>query len=172
MFSESLLAHGTVLRPFHHVILSTGQVTIQPRESVPNSVLATLRPVVAAQGGAVPGTPEWFLYFWCPSIEERNCGFGIFQIADCPGQSLTPAMMAIACWEEAISAKLWSAVAQAYIPLDFLRRYGLWHEMPLSAPRTPWLASWLYPWVMEADVSNIRRLTAIAVDVAWALTET
>lgn len=163
---------SAVLRSFQFVSLSTGQDGMEPRELVPDSIVAALRPVIEAGGGPVPGIPEWFLHFWSPSAEdERNCGYAIFQIADRPGQSANPAAMTVACWEEAMSAQLWTTVAHLYEPLNAFRALGLWKRMPLAAPRTPWLAAWLCPLVLQMDVAKARWLVPIQVGVAWTLTE-
>lgn len=147
---------------------------MQPRDAVPDSVVAALRPVIAAQGGPVPYASQWFLDFWVPLTAEGHprSGAACFQIADQPHESVAPAVMAVACWKKQMSAEAWSLVAKAYNPLKPLRHVGLWRKMPPSPPPTPWLAVWIYPFLAQAAFSNVTQLGFIETSVAWALAET
>lgn len=68
------------------------------RSSADASTVAHLLPVIDAQGGPVPAMRGWYIDFMFPigGSGERLDGGAFFQIADEPGLSKRPIVMAVA----------------------------------------------------------------------------
>lgn len=162
------------MNDLHHLTLNTGHVAMQPRAAVGQDAIDRLLPVLDAEGGPVPGMEGWHLDFFFPLRADgrRLDGGAFFQIADEPGTSKRPVVMAVACWREALSADAWGQARQGYEPLrPALLPVKLWREMPFDPPPVPWLAVWLTPFVAVADVTDLRAFGGLERCVAFALME-
>jgi hypothetical protein len=155
-----------------HLTLNTGHIARIERTSVAQEVIDHLLPVIDAEGGPVPGVDGWYLDFQFPLTQDgrRNPGAAFFQISDEPGTSKRPAVMAIACWDAAMTGAAWSQVRGGYQAMrEPLRASKLWREPPTHAPVTPWLAVWLTPFAILYDAHFVGMWGDLEKCVAFAL---
>ncbi|MBB2199777.1 hypothetical protein HLH44_20510 [Gluconacetobacter sp. 1c LMG 22058] len=157
-----------------HLTLNTGHLTRTSREDVDQAVVDALLPIVDADGGPIPGIPGWYLDFMRPLNPDRSApvnGAAFFQIADQPGRSPLPAVLAVACWKENMAPAAWKQIIQGYTALEpALRSAGIWRAPPPAHPRhTPWLVVALTPFIALADAENAKAFGDLERAVAWAL---
>ena len=159
-------------RDLRHLTLNTGHVSRQRRADVAQAVIDQLRPVLDAEGGPVPGMGGWRLDLFYPTDRDqrRLNGAAFFQLADEPGPSKAPAVMAVACWDQAMAESAWSQAKQGYGALrGTLTAVGLWKPIPATPPPVPWLATWLTPAVAVAAPEDVLALGDLERCVAFAL---
>lgn len=154
----------------HHRTLNTGHVANTPRADAAQPVIDQLLPLVDAGGGPVPGLPGWHVAV-IRSPDQPGAAF--FQLAQAPGLTRTPAVMAVACWRRPDHRVAWEQAVLGYRALHGpLSSLGLWHPPPPSPPPAlPWLAVWLTPHLATIDPADLAALGDLERCVAWALAE-
>lgn len=158
----------------HHITLNTGHIARTARSDVQAHIIDRLLPILDAEGGPVPGLPGWHLDLFFP-LDDRGTpqpGAAFFQIADEPGTSKRPAVMAVACWMDAMQAQAWGqALASYHAMRPALQACDFWHDPPTKPPPLPWLAICLTPWINAAPVSDVQAFGDLERCIAWGLTE-
>ena len=160
------------MTPLSHLTLNTGHLARTARAEVGSDVVSYLLPIIDAEGGAVPGMPGWFLDFMFPIGQDggRLDGGVFFQIADEPGTSKRPVVMAVAAWTEAMAGSAWEQAMLGYrAQQPALAAFGLWREPPDGTPPLPWLAVWLTPFAGLADAQAMQAFGDLERCVVWAL---
>lgn len=156
----------------HHLAFNAGQPARVPRAAVPDGAVEALGAVLDAEAGAAPGFEGWFLDVRQPRDESgrRGSGAAYFQLAEEPGNSRRPALMAFACWQDEPSAETWDQALAAYGALrPALAEAGLWRAPPRRVPALPWLATWLTPLAREVEGATLDALAQLARYTAWTL---
>lgn len=162
---------GTMTAPLHHLTLNTGNLAAVPRYHVSQSRIDALLPGLDSGGGAIPGMDGWYLAAAFPRSAHggRASGSAYYQIADEPGLSTRPIVMAMVAWEPNAAAAAWRQALAAYEAMrPALRALDLWWE-PIAAPVLPWLAIWATPHIQLADHSVLGALGRLEADIAWSL---
>ena len=131
-------------------------------------------PLIDAEGGAIPGIEGWFVDLLSPLDAQGAIrrGAAFFQIADEPGTSKRPVVMAFACWSHDMTEEVWQQVSLGYQAMrQPLQVSELWRDPPSRPPAVPWLAVWLMPFLITADVETVALLGDLERCLAWALME-
>jgi len=155
-----------------HLTLNTGYIARTGRAEVADEVVTLLLPVLDAGGGAVPGMPGWFLDVMFPMAPSgaRLDGAAVFQVADEPGTSKWPVVVAVSAWHKDVAASAWEqAMARYRAQQRRLTHVLLWQEPPAASPPLPWLAVWLTPFFGLADAKTLEAFGDLERCVAWAL---
>lgn len=152
-----------------HLTITSGDIARTRRADVDDGVIALLTPLVAAEGGAVPGPPGWSADLWWPLADsgERIDGAAVFQIA--PGRADTPAgkapyVLAVACWREEASAAAWSQATALAAQMPPARTLGT----PLPVP---YLAVVVLPMALALDAGDLAALGDLERRLFWAIVE-
>lgn len=152
-----------------HLTITTGDIARTARADVDDAVIALLTPLVATEGGAIPGPLPWHLDRWWPLSDagERIDGTAVYQIA--PGRADTPAgeapyVLAVCCWREAASPAAWSQ-AQAFAA-QFPPARSLGPPLP-----APWLAVAMLPMALSLDAGELAALGDLERCLFWAIAE-
>lgn len=143
----------------HHLTLNTGHLRLSPRAEVSEEVIAVLRPLVAKGSAPVPGMAGWHLHFVFPED-----GAVFFQIADRPGLSKTPVLMAIVAWQAEAAATAWKTATTSYKQIC-----GPGCLAPPAMPPVPWLAVWLTPFAGRVRPDELFAFGDLERCVAWAV---
>lgn len=152
----------------HHLTSTTGHLTRTSRSKVADDVIELLRPIVEAEGGQVPFTPEWHLDVWRLLEDgEPKPGAAVFQVARGPASSdagKRPYVMAVACWREELSAEAWQ---QAHQIADMAPP----NNLPGEVPPVPWLAVTMMPAIMLLPRERVLQIGDLERCVFWTLVE-
>jgi hypothetical protein len=151
-----------------HLTLNTGHVRQSRRSEVAYSVIAALRPLIAAGGGPAPGMAGWYVDLMFPLALDgaHKPGAAFFQIARQPGMSKAPAVMCIAAWSPELSVDAWRDTVAGY---NMMRDAIDGLPAPEFAPPTPWLAAWLTPFTVDANPEMLMAIDDLERCVAWGL---
>lgn len=157
-----------------HLTLNTGHTARTTRPETSQAVLDSLRPSIKAEGGPIPGLDGWYFDLFRPLDQagQPSGGAAYFQIADEPGLSKRPAIVAVACWSPDLSLEAWNLLIGGYNAMrETLRQIHLWRPIPTTIPSTPWLAVYLTPFISLADIETAQMFGDIERCLAWGLME-
>ena len=155
-----------------HITLSTGHVSRSLRDAVSDRVVRMLRRVVRDDHGPAPDLPGWHLDLAFPLDGEgrRIPGAAWFQVANRPGTSKEPAVMAFTCASAGLSMETWQRATREYGAMQHvLAPCGLWKPPAALPPPVPWLAVWLLPFMALVPPAAMLRFGEMEQGVAWAV---
>lgn len=152
-----------------HLTITTGDIACTARADVDDAVIALLTPLVATEGGAIPGPTGWYCDLWWPLAGSgaRIPGAAVYQIA--PGRADTPAgkapyVMAAACWREEASAAACQQAQHLAAMMPSVRT-------PAMALPVPWLAVTVLPMAMTLSAGDLAALGDLERCLFWAIAE-
>lgn len=156
-----------------HITFNTDHRARLPRPDLDAGTLEAARMLAfATQGGAIASLPGWYVDFQFPLEPDgkRLDGAAFLQLARQPGRSLSPAVMAVACWQPELSDAAWAQATVGYAAQkDVLAKLRFWREPGDAPTHLPWLAVWLTPWYLKVRPNEAVRLAAIEQLLVWAM---
>jgi hypothetical protein len=135
-----------MMNKLYDLTLNTGHAANWSRSDANPMLMASLRPVLAVEGGPLPTLPGWYVETLVPLDAARapRDGAAFFQFSVEPGLSKTPAVMAFLEWRPNTGA--WDQALMVYrAQRRVLKNLNLWREPPDQPPPIPWLAILLTP---------------------------
>lgn len=132
--------------------------------------------IVADEQGRLPGTSLHAGIFRPSDAYGRVVdGAAWFHFAVRPGEEAAPCLVAVCCWDPALSGEVWLLANARYRGLHhMLNRQVVTPEIPAaaalkSAPPGVWMAEIIYPDAHDLDLDTIRLMKKASRAVFWSL---
>jgi hypothetical protein len=153
-----------MLTHINHLTLNSGHSRHSPREEVLRATLTMLKPIIKRQEGLLlPG-----LYVDIMQPKEDPLGAALMQFASSKETiGKTPAVMAVACWEERRADVCWQQATGLYGPI----RTMVGGDPLPRMPAIPWLTAWLTPFAATLQPGLLTAIGDAERCIAWALIE-